>query len=127
MGYYKVVEYCTKLTAKSLTFSDHCDEVTFVKPSAAHCVGYARTLATLCNYAFKVNHIDAKATPVVGYVKVGGVNVCHLLSTLPYSSVRWSNFTKDHDFVRIKCPDGDYEYYDALAYDVLGNDLKTIN
>lgn len=39
MGYNEVVEYCTKLTAKSLTFSDHCDEVTFVKPSAAHCVG----------------------------------------------------------------------------------------
>jgi hypothetical protein len=113
-----IIKYSNRLTASTLYFSDHCSKVTFRKETPAHCVLYAKTYSTILNYSFKVNHIKAHSSPVVGYFKIFGINVCKCLSSIPISR-KFRNFTKDHDFVEISYHN-DILYIDPSAYDILG-------
>ena len=122
----EIIDYSVKLTAKTLKFSDKCSPVTFNKETNAHCVLYAKVLASVCNYAFQVNHINATAHPVVGDVTLSGINLCSLVSSVFSFNNRLKNFTKDHDFVEIKSPNSDI-YVDACIYDLLHVFIKQKN
>lgn len=122
----EIIDYSVKLTAKTLKFSDKCSPVTFNKETNAHCVLYAKVLASVCNYAFQVNHINATAYPVVGDVTLSGFNLCSLVSSVLSFNNRLKNFTKDHDFVEIKSPTSDI-YVDACIYDLLNVYIKQKN
>ena len=122
----EIIDYSVKLTAKTLKFSDKCSPVTFNKETNAHCVLYAKVLASVCNYAFQVNHINATAYPVVGDVTLSGFNLCSLVSSVLSFNNRLKNFTKDHDFVEIKSPTSDI-YVDACIYDLLHVFIKQKN
>ena len=91
----------------------------------ANCVGYAQMCAGISNYAFRINGYNSSAKPVVGYVKLLGVNLCNILK-LCMPTKRWENFVKDHDFVEYHI-DGDIIYCDASTYDLIMNDCKTIH
>lgn len=125
MNRNQIIDYSVKLTARTLKFSSKCEKVTFKKESNAHCVLYAKTLASICNYSFQINNINAEATPVVGYPTTFGVNICKLLSTCLSFNTKYKNFTKDHDFVEI-ISDSRIDYVDACAYDLLGMDLHSV-
>ena len=122
----EIIDYSVKLTAKTLKFSDKCSPVTFNKETNAHCVLYAKVLASVCNYAFQVNHINATAHPVVGDVTLSGINLCSLVSSVFSFNTKLKNFTKDHDFVEIKSPTSDI-YVDACIYDLLHVFIKQKN
>lgn len=124
MTYNQIIDYGVKVTAKSLYFSDHCEQVNFKKPVAAHCVGYARTLSSIYNYAFHVNNINARSYPVVGYIKLAGINVNALIGKM-VSDKKLKNFTKDHDFTKVIYGHR-IDYIDASTYDLLHNDFHTI-
>lgn len=112
-----VIDYSVKLTAKLLTFSATQGKLGDNKKSKANCVGYARLCASICNYGFRQNHIQAKAKPVVGYVYLWNFNLCKLISH--NTSGRLSLFTKDHDFVDI-----DGKFVDPCIYDILNVEAK---
>lgn len=57
-----------------------------------------------CNYAFKINGINAKAYHVRGIIKYHGINLCEILG-------KFSPFFKDHDFVVVEY-DGESVIYD---------------
>lgn len=99
---YDMILYCNKKTRDLLTFSTKCEPFDDRKVTKMHCVGYARVYATICNYAFKINNINGKAAPVVGYVKWKDINLNNFSKLLP-NDMR--NFTKDHDFVEVKYDD----------------------
>ena len=122
----EIIDYSVKLTANTLKFSDKCSPVTFNKETNAHCVLYAKVLASVCNYAFQVNHINATAHPVVGDVTLSRINLCSLVSNVFSFNNRLKNFTKDHDFVEIKSPNSDI-YVDACIYDLLHVFIKQKN
>lgn len=122
----EIIDYSIELTAETLKFSDKCSPVTFKKETNAHCVLYTKVLASVCNYAFQVNHINATAYPVVGDVTFAGINLCSLVSSLLSFNNRLKNFTKDHDFVEIKSPNSDI-YVDACIYDLLNVSIKQRN
>lgn len=124
MNESQIVDYCVKSTAHYLTFSDHCEPVSYKGQSKSHCVGYARLCASLCNEAFRANDIDAEARPVVGTVTCWGLSLCWVVSQVLSFDHRWYNFTKDHDFTQINYH-GQTTYVDACAYDIINNDLKT--
>ena len=113
----EVIDYSVKLTAKLLTFSATQGKLGDNKKSKANCVGYARLCASICNYGFRQNHIQAKAKPVVGYVYLWNVNLCKLISH--NTSGKLSLFTKDHDFVDI-----DGKFVDPCIYDILNIEAK---
>ncbi len=99
---YDIILYCNKKTQDLLTFSTKCEPFDDRKVTKMHCVGYARVYATICNYAFGINNIKGKASPVVGYVKWNGVNLNDFSKLLPKDM---RNFTKDHDFVEVAYED----------------------
>ena len=113
----EVIDYSVKLTAQLLTFSATQGKLGDNKKSKANCVGYARLCASICNYGFRQNHIQAKAKPVVGYVYLWNVNLCKLISH--NTSGKLSLFTKDHDFVDI-----DGKFVDPCIYDILNVETK---
>lgn len=112
--------YSVKKTAKILSFTVKNN----LPKGEANCVGYAQMCASISNYAFRANNINASAKPVVGYVLFCGVNLCNILKwCMP--SKRWENFVKDHDFVEYHI-DGQTIYCDASAYDLIYKDCKTV-
>lgn len=117
MNKAEVIDYSVKLTAKLLTFSATQEKLGDNKKSKANCVGYARLCASICNYGFRLNHIQAKAKPVVGYVYLWNINLCKLISH--NTSGKLSLFTKDHDFV-----DVDGKFVDPCIYDILNIEAK---
>lgn len=96
---YDIIEYSNKKTNELLRFSTKCEPFDDRKVTRMHCVGFAQVYSTICNYAFKVNHINGKAIPVVGIVKWNGINLNIFSKYLPQ---KWNNFTKDHDFVEVR-------------------------
>ena len=89
----------------------------------ANCVGYAKLCAAISNHAYTTHHINAKAKPVVGYVKFYSINVCQALvcSKMPKG---WNDFFKDHDFVEFQIA-GQTIYADPSLYDLTWKDCKT--
>lgn len=99
-------------TAHLLEFSQKND----IKNGKANCVGYAQLCSAICNYAFLAHHVDGHAKPVVGYLKVGGVNLCDLAKAIAPSK-KWKNFVKDHDFVEVTI-NGKTQYIDPSLSEV---------
>lgn len=108
----EIIDYSVSLTAKLLTFSATQGKLGDNKISKANCVGYARLCASICNYGFRKNYIQAKAKHVVGYVYLWNINLCKLISH--NTSGKLSLFTKDHDFVEV-----DGKFVDPCIYDIL--------
>lgn len=117
----EIRKYSIKKTASILSFTIKND----ISNGKANCVGYAQMCAGISNYAFRINGYNSFAKPVVGYVKLLGVNLCNILK-LCMPTKRWENFVKDHDFVEYHI-DGDIIYCDASTYDLIMNDCKTIH
>ena len=116
----EIVDYCVELTANLLTFSFNQDPLFKNKVSKAHCVTYARVCSSLCNIAFKAHNKKAKATPVVGYAKIFGVNLCEVLCAIFPKS---KNRLKDHDFVEVRLQN-EKLYVDPSLYDLIYIDAK---
>ncbi len=95
---YKVMMYCKDKTRDLLEFSTKCEPFNDRRKTKMHCVGYAQVFCTICNYAFKINHIKGHAKPVVGYVTWNRINLNSFSQYLPE---RWRKFTKDHDFAEV--------------------------
>lgn len=95
---YKVMMYCKNKTRELLEFSTKCEPFDDRRKTKMHCVGYAQVFCTICNYAFKINHIKGHAKPVVGYVTWNGINLNSFSQYLPE---RWRKFTKDYDFAEV--------------------------
>lgn len=106
----EIISYSTKETAKMLEFSKGND----IKTGKANCIGYANVCSSICRYAFKVNNIERKVTPVVGYVSKFHINLCDVLTFFVPSS--YKGFVKDHDFVEVDMGEY-YIYFDACLYD----------
>lgn len=108
-----ILELAQKKTAKDLSYSMKND----IDNSKANCVGYAQYAATICNYAFKQNKINAKAKPVVGFYYLGGINL-HNLLTKYLSDNKIVNFVKNHDYVEIlDSTDKVIHSFDPCLYD----------
>lgn len=116
----EIRKYSIKKTAKILSFTvkNNLDN------GNANCVGYAQMCAGISNYSFRINGYNSYAKPVVGYVKLLGVNLCNVLKCC-MPTKRWENFVKDHDFVEYHI-DGQTIFCDASAYDLIFNDCMTI-
>lgn len=121
MTAFEIQIYSIEFTAKHLDFAKRND----ISKGKANCVGYAQLCACVFNQALASNKLKGYAKPVVGYVKLGRLNICHVLRNLVTS--KYKNFVKDHDFVEF-----DYEgwidgprYADPCAYDLIGNDCMT--
>ncbi len=106
----EIVRYCNDKTQKLLTFSTKCEPFDDRKVTKMHCVGYARVLATICNYAFSANGINATAKTVVGQVYLNGINLNDYSKLLP---TKLKNFTKDHDFVEVTLSNKKLIYVDS--------------
>ena len=105
-----IITYSTKLTAEMLEFSRRND----LKAGKANCIGYANLCSAVCRYAFKINHIEGRITPVVGYVSKLRINLCSVLAYVVPSS--YKGFVKNHDFVEIDMGHY-YIYFDPCLYD----------
>ena len=95
-------QYCNYLVAHKLSFS--FKKKAERKADEENCVGFAAMMTAACNYAFKINGMNAKAYHVRGIVKLHGINLCEKLG-------KYSSFFKDHDFVVVKY-DGKSVIYD---------------
>jgi hypothetical protein len=115
-----ILNYSLELTDELLEF----DETNNIKEGKANCVGYALLCANIMNYGLKVNNLEGTCKPVVGYVKLLGVNLCNVLKCC-MPTKRWENFVKDHDFVEYHI-DAQTIFCDASAYDLIFNDCMTI-
>lgn len=119
MTAHDIRSYSIKKTASILSFSINND----IANGNANCVGYAQVCASICNYAFTSNGINASAKPVVGYVNCCGINLCNILKwCMP--TTRSKNFVKDHDFVEFYI-EGQTVYADASLYDIMWKDCET--
>ena len=108
----EIVEYGLDLTAEMLRFT----RVNSLKDGKANCVGYAQLCSNICNYAFLVRSSTARTKPVVGIIKVCGIDVCKLAYSL--APARHKNLVKDHDFVEYHHRDGSISFFDPSIYDV---------
>lgn len=115
-----IMDYSIRKTARMLTFHVEEDRV----HGRAHCVGYATLCAAIANHAFRTHHLEASATPVVGYVMFHGINLCEALADIELSE-EWERFVRDHDFVEFRI-DGRTVYADPCIYDLTWKDCKTI-
>ena len=106
----KCAKYSLELTSEMLSFSIKND----INNGEANCVGYAILCSWICNYALKVNHLEYKSKPVVGYVTFYGVNLCDVLKAIVPKG--YKNFVKDHDFVELELDDK-IMLFDASLYD----------
>ena len=117
-----VIDYSIKLTAEVLKFTEQND----IEKGKANCVGYAKMCSSICNYGLRVNHLQGKTKPVVGYVKWAGINLCDLLKTL--APAKYKSFVKDHDFVEYSIKEN-FIYasmcFDPSLYDLLGSKCMT--
>ena len=108
----EIVKYSLNLTSELLRFT----RVNTLKDGKANCVGYAQLCSNICNYAFANCHSTARTKPVVGTIKVCGIDVCKLAYSL--APARHKNFVKDHDFVEYHHRDGTISFFDPSIYDV---------
>ena len=108
----EIVRYSLDLTAEMLRFTRENS----LKDGKANCVGYAQLCSNICNYAFANCHSKARTKPVVGTIKVCGIDVCKLAYSL--APARLQNFVKDHDFVEYHHRDGSTSFFDPSIYDV---------
>ena len=88
-----IAHYCKRVVARQLvfTFKQKAER----KLNEHNCVGYAAMLTEACNYAFKVNNVNAVCYHVRGSVKYFGINLCSIMGVI-------SPFFKDHDFCIVK-------------------------
>ena len=108
----EIVAYSMDLTAELLRFSwDNS-----LQNGKANCVGYAQLCSNICNYAFANCHSTARTKPVVGTIKVCGIDVCKLAYSL--APAKHKNFVKDHDFVEYHHRDGTTSFFDPSIFDV---------
>ena len=108
----EIVSYSLDLTAELLRFT----RVNALKDGKANCVGYAQLCSNICNYAFAACHSKARTKPVVGTIKICGVDVCEVAYSL--APAKDKNFVKDHDFVEYRHRDGRTSFFDPSIYDV---------
>jgi len=108
----KIVKYSLDLTAELLRFT----RVNALKDGKANCVGYAQLCSNICNHAFAARHSKARTKPVVGTIKICGVDVCKVAYSL--APAKDKNFVKDHDFVEYRHRDGTTSFFDPSIYDV---------
>lgn len=120
-----IIEWSNKTVSHLLYFQTNSklkslSQLSLTEQIPTHCVGYCRTYTAICNYAFRVNGIKAKAYHMRGPVKMLGVDCTKLVSSSFYKlgMKRAGNFTKDHDYVVVKY-DGKSKKVDPLLYDVL--------
>jgi len=116
----EIVKRCKRLTKSLHRFSAtppkqySQDQLSATSKMPAHCVGYARTFCSLCNYAFEVNHIKASCEHARGPIKIGGIditkNVSYLLTKIGCKGK--AGFFKDHDFNIVTYSDGSKERID---------------
>jgi len=104
-----IVSACSSLTRQCLTFSANSQlkdlrQLSLSRPTPTHCVGYAKVFTALCNYAFELNHVDAKCYHVRGPLKIIGIDVTWLLSSTfrALGMTRWEKFSQDHDYGLVK-------------------------
>ncbi len=110
-----IIHCCNDMIRSHLSFAQKND----IAHRKANCVGYAKYTADVMNYAFKVNHINDYAKPVVGHVILGWTNLNKLLTAIVPK--KYKNFIKDHDFVETS----EY-YFDPTLYDFgLGDCITT--
>lgn len=64
----QIVKYSKNKTRELLTFSTNQEPFDDSRVTKAHCVGYAKVLATILNYAFECEHMSYSARPVEGQV-----------------------------------------------------------
>ena len=114
----EIMSYGLRKTAHMLRYTEKND----LTNGMANCIGYAEVYAGICNHAFNVNKVQCKATPVVGYVMAGKINLCTIAERI--APQRWKGFLKDHDFVEFTLGDSTI-YQDACIYDILGNRCRT--
>lgn len=110
----QIIDYSLNLTANCLSFCSYND----ISNGKANCVGYARFCSSVCNTALSANNINARATPVVGYITINGINLCKVAESV-MSRQSYKNFVKNHDFVEIKTSKFVYQF-DPCLYDVIG-------
>jgi len=104
-----IVSACSSITKKCLKFSTESKlkslkQLSLKHKTPTHCVGYAKVFTACCNYAFAINHINAKCYHVRGPMKVAGIDLTKIMSSTckALGMTRWANFTKDHDYALIK-------------------------
>lgn len=115
----EIVEFSCNLTCELLSFRKRNS----IDKGEANCVGYAKLTAAICNYAFKLNKLQAKATPVVGKVYWMNSDLNKLVGNIAPN--KWKSFIKDHDFVEIQTDSKTY-YVDSSLKDLIGSDCKTV-
>jgi len=100
----EIASICCSITRRCLTFSTQSKlkdlrQLSFDKKTPTHCVGYAKVVTACCNYAFEINHIDARCDHIRGPLKIMGLDLTKIMSTFfkTLGMTRWVNFTKDHD------------------------------
>ena len=108
----EIVENGLDLTAELLRFTRENS----LRVGKANCVGYAQLCSNICNYASANCHSTARTKPVVGTIKVCGIDVCKLAYSL--APARHKNFVKDHDFVEYHHRDGTTSFFDPSIFDV---------
>lgn len=119
MSEIDLLKYSLKKTSDILQF----DRTNNINKGKANCVGYAQTCSFIFNYACSINNVShCKATPVIGTVKYGKINLCNILQSIVPKE--WKNFVKDHDFVQYNI-DSETIYADPTAKDLINSSFTT--
>jgi hypothetical protein len=119
----EIVRQSLKLTSDKLSFTlEACprDPNLLIETKEAHCIGYARFTATVCNHLLEKNKLSGewKARSVQGQLYLFGYNLHSMFS---------NPFFRDHDFVIIEnSKTKDAYYVDPTASDYLGVDFVTL-
>ena len=116
----EIIEYSLNRVAAELEFAVHNN----ISNGKANCIGYAQLCAAICNVAFDANRLQCRAEPVVGIIKLGPIDLCHLASSI-LPSQQAAAFVQDHDFVEIKSTDKTF-FIDPSIFDYMGNPCFTI-
>jgi len=108
----EIVRICKSLTLRCLRFSvnsklNSMEQLSLEHEVPTHCVGYARTFVSFCNYAFKTNHKNAVAYHYRGPLRIMNIDITKVMSRffMITGQTRWYNFSKDHDYAIIKYHD----------------------
>lgn len=110
----EIVDYSLSLTSELLAFDDKNN----IKDGRANCVGYAQLCSYICNYAFNINRMACTAKPVVGDVKILGLSICKVASSLAPTN-KMKLFLKDHDFIEVNLTSS-VVLVDPSLYDLIG-------
>jgi len=116
----EIVKRCKRLTKSLHRFSAmpskkySQDQLSTQSKLPTHCVGYARTFCSLCNYAFQVNHTKASCLHARGPVKIVGIDLTKIVSGLlrGIGCKNAAGFFQDHDFDIVTYSDGSKERID---------------